>query len=254
MALNLLVDSGNSRIKWMLAGDDGSVAARGTASADVEAMLDKAWRRLPPPERIAVANVRGNGFEEEICRWCHANWRREAWFLRSTDTNLGIENGYREPHHLGSDRVAALIGARSLSDGAVLVVDCGTAITVDLLDADNRFRGGVIMPGPELAAQALRQRAPGIAATPAVAPAPASVLGTSTAACIASGTLYGAAGAVDRVLDEMSRCTNGPENGPLTVFLTGGDGERLRKLLRHAVDHRPDLVLTGLLEAVKRRC
>jgi type III pantothenate kinase len=186
-------------------------------------------------------------------RWCVMHWQREPWFLRSGDGTLGIINGYVEPEKLGSDRIAALLGARSLRQGDVVVVDCGTAVTVDWLDREEHFRGGVIFPGLSLLNGVLRERTAKVSAGYTWLPVPESVLGTSTDSCIASGVHFGLAGAIDRVIAEIKQARNN-EQDACTVYLTGGDAERLHPFFQSQMTHEPNLVLFGLREALTRKC
>jgi len=255
MALKLLVDIGNSRMKWRLTeGSDTTGAAGMIAGPITPAAVSHTWERQQdmPPVQIAVSNVRGSETEAVLTDWCQTRWQQSPWFVRSTDPVIGIKNSYKDPAQLGSDRLLALLGARTLSPGTLAVVDCGTALTIDLLDADDCFRGGVILPGPQLAANALRERAPGIAAAGTDSAVPESVLGRSTQECIDSGVYFGTGGAIDRLLEELLSPLGAAGDTP--VYFTGGDAEDLRKFVKHTVTQVPDLVLRGLLEVLRRKC
>ena len=211
---------------------------------DFMQQLDDAWSHLTVPHRVVVANVAGAEARQGLQSWVQRHWpAARLHFVVAVAAQLGVKNGYREPAQLGSDRWAALIGARQRVTGAVCVVDCGTAITLDALDAAGEFAGGVILPGITLARDALRARAPGIAAAEGD---DSSCFARSTAAGVAAGTLYGAAGAMERIVAEF-----GARLGKdMHVLLTGGDAPRLRPLLHGrwvgATEAVPDLVLQGL--------
>ncbi|MCK7498150.1 MAG: type III pantothenate kinase [Comamonadaceae bacterium] len=159
--------------------------------------------------------------------------------ISSSAGAFGVINSYVPPERLGADRWAALVAARARGAGAMCVVDAGTALTIDALDAHGVFRGGVILPGVALQRAAL---AHGTESVGAAAMAFGGCLAHDTAAAVAGGTLYGLAGAVDRVLDEQAQQLG----EPATVLVTGGDGPRLLPLLRHAAEPVPDLVLHGV--------
>ncbi len=268
--MNLLLDMGNTRLKWRLDSDrgrpDNALAEkqdharhpRGTLThssvpamdagrapvADFAQQLDAAWGALAAPQRVVLASVAAADSLHPVLQWLAQHWPATPLHsVTAVPAQLGVSNAYREPARLGSDRWAALIGARARSRGAQCLVDAGTALTLDALDADGVFAGGVILPGIALARQALLARAPGIAAADGDE---SSCFAHSTADGVAAGTLYGAVGAVERIVTEF-----GARLGPgMRVLLTGGDGPRLLPHLRirltYDVEEAPDLVLQGL--------
>ncbi len=257
--MNLLVDLGNTRLKWMLIDPGWLLIDPGWAEAQkrnlhtggallhgapLARQLDDAWSKLAAPQRVVVACVAGAEAQQGLQTWVQCHWpAAQLHFVAATAAQLGVKNSYYEPARLGSDRWAALIGARQRVTGPVCVVDCGTALTLDALDAAGEFVGGVILPGIELARRALRARAPGIAATDGD---DSSCFAHSTADGVAAGTLYGAVGAVERIVTEF-----GARLGKdMRVLLTGGDAPRLRPYLparlAYDVEEVPDLVLQGL--------
>jgi len=150
--------------------------------------------------------------------------------------------GYREPHRLGTDRLAAAVGGRALYPGKnVIVVDCGTATTVTALRRDGRLLGGAILPGLSLWGDALATRT---AQLPRVAPArPRRALGRSPAEGIASGTYFGHLGAVREVVARVAAEAFG--RGHFIVIGTGGHAALLNRDGLFTV-HEPTLVLHGL--------
>ena len=257
--MNLLVDLGNTRLKWVridlgrLSHDPGWTRAlesnphsRGVLlrGEDFTRQLDDAWSQLAAPQLVVVASVAGAAPQQALQAWVQRHWPAATLhFVVAPAAQLGVKNCYREPARLGSDRWVALIGARGWMAGPVCVVDCGTAITLDALNTAGDFVGGVILPGITLARQALLARAPGIAAAEGD---DSSCFAQGTADGVAAGTLYGAVGAVERIVAEF-----GLHLGKdMRVVLTGGDAPRLRPYLNprlaYAVEHVPDLVLQGL--------
>jgi type III pantothenate kinase len=166
-------------------------------------------------------------------------------FLEPTNAAYGIVNNYHDPKQLGSDRWAALIGARTLADGALGVIDCGTAITVDALSADNVFLGGAILPGFRLARNSLLKSTRGVNESESDL---VSVLGRSTADCVSSGVYYGLAGGVDRLVNEIEKTLV----QHLRLYVTGGDAIRLQPLLTAQTILEPELVLKGLSNVLNR--
>ena len=158
-----------------------------------------------------------------------------ARWIRAEAKQCGVQNGYREPARLGADRWAALIGARSLHGGGCVVVMAGTATTVDRLDADGRFRGGLILPGVALMKKALASNTADLPlATGRWTPEP-----VATDDAIESGCIEAQLGAIERMHARMS--------GDALCMLSGGAAESLAPLLNIPVRVVDNLVLEGLV-------
>ena len=150
-----------------------------------------------------------------------------------------MENEYDQPEQLGCDRWAALIGARSMTtSGALCVVDCGTAVTIDGLTQEDRFIGGVILPGIDLMQESLLTNTSDILESRAEFK---QVIGKTTAECVSGGSFIGTAGAIERVLREMASIVGEPK-----MYITGGDAPQLLPLISYSLQYEPDLVLIGL--------
>lgn len=195
----LCIDSGNSRIKWGLAEAEGDAwLASGTlAHCEVAqlAVLVEAW---PKPARLLLANVAGTAAEQAI-RGALGSWGEQLECVRSTAQAAGVSNGYRTPERLGVDRWCALIGARELSAEAQLVVMAGTATTVDSLDAQGRFLGGLILPGQQLMLQALARDTAGLP----LADGDYALWPQCTEDAIVSGAIEAQAGAIERAWQRL---------------------------------------------------
>ncbi|MFH1731438.1 MAG: type III pantothenate kinase [Planctomycetota bacterium] len=157
------------------------------------------------------------------------------------DVPLPMENRCEPPEAVGSDRLANAVAAHHEAHAKCLIVDAGTAVTVDAVAGDEAaFLGGAILPGIGLAAHSL---AKGTALLPNLTVKErGAAIGTSTAAAISSGVARGVAGAVDRLLADMTEELGGCEQ----VFLTGGDAARIERLCKTPMTLRPHLTLTGL--------
>ena len=242
--MNLLVDIGNTRLKWMLSNGPGHTSQALVRTDDTSRQLDLAWGDIPPPQWVVVASVAGAAVEQNVRRWAQRCWpAARVHFVVAATTGGGVKNSYRAPARLGSDRWAALIGARHLMQAPVCVVDCGTAVTIDALNAAGEFVGGVILPGIALARQSLRVGAADISETEGD---DANCFARTTADAVAAGTFHGLVGAVERIVTEL-----GAGLGKDTqVLLTGGDGPRLAPYLQGRIAYPmqsvPDLVLQGL--------
>jgi len=147
------LDSGNSRIKWGVHDGKQWLAQGAVAHADIEqlAQLPGKW---PSPDRVMLANVAGAEASLRI-REQLAPWLPVIQEVRSEHRRCGVSNNYLKPEQLGVDRWCALIGARGLSLTAAIVVMAGTATTIDTLDAEGNFLGGLILPGGELMRRSL---------------------------------------------------------------------------------------------------
>ena len=200
--------------------------------------LDNSFSALPRPEQVVAVCVTTGGHLQTLAQWVQGRWGVALQHVVTRAAQLGVTNSYRDPASLGADRWAALVAARARLSGAACVVDCGTALTIDALDQAGVYRGGVILPGLALMRTALL-RTQGVRdvlgdAGPALA--------QSTGDGVAAGTLLGLAGAIDRILDEQAALLGAQ---PQTL-VTGGDAQSLLTLLRHVVQHAPDLVLEGV--------
>lgn len=147
------LDSGNSRIKWGVHDGKQWLAQGAVAHAEVE-QLQRLVSDWPNPDKVLLANVAGAEAGGRI-REQLAPWLQVFFEARSETTRCGVTNQYRNPSQLGVDRWCALIGARGLSRTAAIVVMAGTATTIDTLDADGNFLGGMILPGGDLMRRSL---------------------------------------------------------------------------------------------------
>lgn len=242
----LLIDAGNSRIKWacLVGGvvQPGEPIAHSGDAGDVHA-LSLAWAPLPRPIRIVAVNVLGPDFAELLTGWAEDTWGLAVEFIAAQRAACGVVNAYREPERLGADRWVALIAARHACAGPVCVIDCGTAVTIDVLAANGGHLGGLIIPGLTLMRRALVERTAGIRlGADADRDGDAPLFARDTAGGVIGGTRYALAAAIDRIAGDV-RAAIGAD---LRCLLTGGDADTILPLLTGDYDHAPDLVLEGL--------
>jgi len=246
----LTVDLGNSRLKaclWRESGASFECAARWDDES-VELERFGGWLERARAPLAALASVAALAQTERVLALLEAHCERA--FL---GPDCGLEIRCSEPERVGADRLYAAAGAADRCGRSCLVVDAGTALTVDavLVSAGTRaFLGGAIAPGPRLSAAAL---AAGTARLPRVEPrAGAPALGTVTEGAIQAGVVVGFRGAAERLVEELAR-EAGFEVAP--VVLTGGAREFLlvpRPFTARALEVVPDLVHQGLLAALLR--
>lgn len=237
----LLLDIGNTRVKWGRLVQ-GEVRAGGVAMHKRDAgLVLQGWTLEARPEQVLVVSVAGAVLTEAVLEWVRRNWNLEAGLLRPGmgAEALGVRTDYRHPEKLGADRWASAVGAYAASKAAVCVVDCGSAITVDAVDATGRHLGGLIVPGWNLMRTALHL---GTAGLPFAETESVQLFAVDTVDAIVSGTLLGAAAMVDqltrRMLTELE--------GEVELWLTGGDAPHVLPYLQLEFRHAPGLVLQGL--------
>ena len=232
----LAIDAGNTRIKWGI--HDG---ARWRRQASLETArvsgLKAALARAPAPRVIVISNVAGAAVSEKLRRALPA--AESVLWIKSERMQCGVRSSYAQPAQLGCDRWAALIGAYRLFGAASVVVNAGTALTVDALTADGVFAGGMIVPGADLMRRALADNTAGLKLRPGAF----SFFPDATGDAIMSGAINASCGAIERMarfLEEAGQVQ------PLCV-LSGGGAALLAPHLILAVKVVDNLVLEGLL-------
>lgn len=240
--MTLLLDVGNTMLHWALCRD-GRLGTGGCfrhCGEDLARLTGQAWAELSAPDRVVIANVAGDDTGRAIAGWLQQHWGVSPEFIRAGATAGGVTNAYTDPEKLGIDRWAALVAAHRHYSGTVCVVDCGTAITLDLVTGAGTHQGGLILPGIESMKQQLLQNSADINAAGDLRPA--RLLATATADAVNDGAVYIAVAAIDRIIADLGAAYG----EALQVVLTGGDAPVLLSLLATPADHDPDLVLKGL--------
>jgi type III pantothenate kinase len=237
--MNLLVDLGNTRLKWLFE-DRGAKIAQGAlahATRLPELALAAAWDGLPKATRIVVASVAPLAVDVELETFVRQRFGVAPEFVTSPACALGVRNAYAEPERLGVDRFFALAAAHAAHRRAQIVIGIGTAMTLDALDAGGTHLGGWILPSPTLMRETLLART----ARVGVADGRLVELADTTADAVRSGTANAAIGAVVRFRENAARRL---AEHPALV-LTGGGADELAPFFPDA-ERRDDLVLDGL--------
>jgi type III pantothenate kinase len=242
----VLIDAGNSRLKWSVKKRQGwsSVTYQGYSPATRLVVMLELLVAIKPSV-VVMAHVLGDFFEKEVCVFCE----KEAISLTIVNAQAvgyGIKNAYDNASKLGADRFVGLIAvhhqhkANNDNNGNnSIVVSCGTAVTIDAINKQGEHLGGVILPGLQLWKDMLVQ------GTELLKQADAEdicVLATNTEQGIAAGSLYGLAGAIDRVCNEMKQSLT----DIVVLVLTGGGAESLLPYLKSTYKLSPNLVIQGL--------
>ena len=229
----LLIDSGNSRIKWRLV-KNGACLQHGVATHASWEDLRRAFSLLPQPHKIIISNVAGSNVEQSLRTAC-AIWPAPVELLTASNVLCGVRNGYEQPAQLGSDRWAALIAAWHKERSACLVVNCGTATTVDMMSSQGEFSGGLILPGVEMMQHSLCEGTAGLKLTQGEY----RKFPLNTADAIFSGAIQATVGAIHRQFDLLgapsARC-----------LLSGGAAGLVSSHLGIPFEQVDDLVLRGL--------
>jgi type III pantothenate kinase len=242
----LLLDVGNSRLKWGLRED---AVLHATGHVELRTFIEQGMPALTAQwpndvDSVVACNVAGDKVADQLSAGIKLQYERELCFVCSEGSAFNVTNSYHEPQRLGVDRWVAMIGARASCDTACVIIDAGTAITIDALDVDGQHLGGQILPGLELMAAALATETsdlPSIGSWFSDANERAGSLANSTATAISNGIIAAAVGAIELVLHALRK-----DGHDLTILLTGGDAGRINRSLDQAVQLRPDLVLEGL--------
>jgi type III pantothenate kinase len=236
-----LIDLGNSSMKWAWSsgGELTPVQSAQHRDASVTTVAQEYWQDRSRPERIVVASVASPETKESLRDWLLQQWRCEPTFVQATAQELGVTNAYSNPSELGVDRWLTLLAVHHQISAPVCVVDCGTAITIDLITADGVHLGGMILPGFGMMRQSLLEQT---AIPPVDTVEPSDWLASDTAGAVAVGGVSAVAALVDRVLEQsQQRLEVTPE-----LVLTGSDTGSIQGRLRSPGRIEPDLVIQGL--------
>lgn len=189
-------------------------------------------------EGVVVASV-VPPYDEAIRRLAEEHLNAPVRFLRN-GAQVGVKVDYDPPHAVGADRIANAVGALAFLSPPLVVVDFGTATTLDVVDGEGTYVGGAILPGIHVSLEALVGRTSKL---PAIAiEAPQTAIGKTTVHSLQSGVVLGYACAIDglieQVVDELG--------GTAQVVSTGGLGSAFTGLAKRIEAHYPELTLDGL--------
>ncbi len=216
---------------------------------NIDRLAEADWQGLAEPSAILGCVVAGDAIKRRLAEQMEI-WDVLPRWVHSSPQEAGLSNGYDHPARLGSDRWVAMIGAhhRLLARGIrkpCLVVMVGTAVTVEAIDASGRFLGGIILPGHGIMLRALESGTAGLhVPTGEVRDFP-----TNTSDALTSGGTFAIAGAVQRMVDNLTRhCGEAPE-----CIMTGGAGWKMAPSMTVSFELVENLIFDGLLEIASRR-
>ncbi len=241
----LLIDAGNTRVKWAVLGERGlgPLHADSHAGWDANEFRTRVLSAAGKVDRVLVANVGGERLTALIKEAVFNSWGLAPEFVQSTARAGGIQNAYVDPQKLGVDRWAAMIGAFALEARAVCVVGVGTAMTVDGVDASGVHLGGLIVPGPDLMISSLMHNTSDIAVRSRDGRLGDGLFADNTLGAVHQGAVHALAGLVDKAMAVMTtRFGEAP-----ALLMTGGAADRIEPHVATPVQQVPDLVLRGLV-------
>lgn len=240
--MKLLVDVGNSRIKWGVLHDSEikEANASGYEKVHLPEVLEESWCSLETPSEIHVANVAGGAIAEYISLYTLSRWNIKPNYAAVTHSCAGVRNAYDDVDQLGIDRWLAILMAWQKTQSITCVVSCGTAITIDGIDGEGQHLGGIIVPGLNLMQDSLLQGTHGINIRNKYEAE--GRFGNSTPSCVSNGAVYTVSSLVDRVLLDMEK-EHGQE---VCRIMTGGDAETINSFLKMKFEIDANLVLSGL--------
>ncbi|HSW05394.1 type III pantothenate kinase [Aquabacterium sp.] len=249
----LAIDIGNTRLKWSLYASPqpgAAVLAHGAVFLEtIDELAEGDWKRLQAPASMLGCNVAGDAIRRRVEEQLEL-WDIEPRWVVSNAHAAGISNGYDHPARLGTDRFVAQIGARHhvLARGVsrpVLVVMIGTAVTVDAVDVEGKFLGGLILPGHGIMLKALESGTAGLRVpTGEVVKFP-----TNTSDALTSGGTYAITGAIERMHRHLTQQCGEP---PVTL-IGGGAGWKVAPDLDIEHELVDSLIFDGLLALQSHR-
>jgi type III pantothenate kinase len=247
----LVIDIGNTRLKWGLyaqAAPGAKLLGHGAVPLeDIDGLWQTDWQHLSPaPQAMLGCVVAGEAIKRRVEEQLQAGWGIEPHWVSPSEQAGGVHNGYEHPQRLGSDRWAAIIGARHEAlkltgdqPPPVLAVMVGTAVTVDAVDALGCFLGGLILPGFGLMYKALESGTAGLK----VPTGEVSDFPTNTSDALMSGGTDAIAGAIERSLRRLQARTG---QAPMLI-MSGGAVSRLAHVEELPARVVENLIFEGLL-------
>ncbi|MDP2769334.1 MAG: type III pantothenate kinase [Giesbergeria sp.] len=249
----MAIDVGNTRLKWALYETPHPAAALLAQGAEfldhIDRLSDTAWARLPAPARMLGCVVAGDAVKRRVEEQMEL-WDAPPQWVVSSAREAGLTNGYDHPTRLGCDRWVAMIGARQrmLAQGParpLVVVMVGTAVTVEAIDAEGRFLGGLILPGHGIMLRALESGTAGLH----VPTGEVRLFPTNTSDALTSGGTYAIAGAVERMVQHIiAHCGAEP-----ACMMTGGAGWKMAPSMTRPFELVDNLIFDGLLTIASQR-
>ena len=248
----LAIDVGNTRLKWAIYASpapDAQLLAHGAEFLEnIDKLAEGPWATLEAPSHMLGCVVAGDALKRRVEEQMEI-WDVVAQWVVPSSSEAGVTNGYDHPSRLGADRWVAMIGARHrvLARGEpkpLVVAMVGTAVTVDAIDAQGRFLGGLILPGHGIMLRALESGTAGLH----VPTGDVREFPTNTSDALTSGGTYAIAGAIERMMQHVREHCGEP-----VLLMTGGAGWKMAPSMAVPFELVDGLIFDGLLELASHR-
>lgn len=232
----LSIDAGNSRIKWRLTDNGGLLSQGAHLTSDIANEKNIDFSAIKSPSEIRIASVSGDKVVELLKQQLRQQFSAPIRLAVVSATLGELSCAYEDPQTLGIDRWLAIAAAYDAYQEPVMVVDAGSAITIDIIGPDGQHVGGYIAPGLRLMHDALWEntsdvRVVGSGAEELWLP------GKNTQQAVNRGCLLAAVSTIESLASQF----------PVRIVITGGDGKILRQAISHNADYHSNLVLDGML-------
>lgn len=236
--MNILIDIGNTRIKWCV--DNDGILSTGKAiehhGNQFLEQIKQDWVKQVSADSLAIASVGSKQILSQLIELAKQIWPDiKVLIAKSSASAFSVFNAYQQAGQLGVDRWLGLIALQHYYPGNNCIVSCGTAITLDCLDDRGQHLGGLISPGLQLMKHSLFKETSGLSYTNQHYPV---ALADSTESAIYTGTLYATTGLIEKAVKNFCLCEK--------LVLTGGDAQMIAQHLALKTIIEPDFVLKGL--------
>lgn len=241
--MQLLLDIGNSSVKWGVCQKDNSFESTGLfaySGKTFEQDIQKNLSILEKPSLVLVSNVAGNEVFNSLNTWVMEQWQQECWQPIVTKDYKCLKNSYQDTKQMGLDRWLSMIASWETYQSALCLVSCGTAMTIDLIGNDGNHKGGYILPGIELMQKALINNTVQINSD--IKKNPSIEYARDTQTAINNGAFIASVSTINEVIDRFYK----EQNVDITCIITGGMANSIQPLLKHSFYNEPNLVLKGL--------
>jgi type III pantothenate kinase len=250
------IDVGNTRLKWAQyenAQPGARVLSQGAVFLEhIDRLAEFEWNRLQAPSRVLGCQVAGEAIRRRVEAQLE-QWDVNPSWVVSSQEEAGLHNGYDHPMRLGADRWVAMVGARhrmlrqqgTAPPKPLVVVMVGTAVTVEAIDGEGRFLGGLILPGHGIMLRALESGTAGLH----VPTGEVKTFPTNTSDALTSGGTFAIAGAIEHMVHQLTRhCGQAP-----LCYMTGGAGWKMAPSMTVDFELVDGLIFEGLLTLARHR-
>ncbi len=262
MTTGFLIDLGNTRLKWACY-ENMQMTSTGGYTYDIDQFAEtcsREWREVPKPDKVCVSSDVKTDLSNALTQWIDTHWEAQVHIISPENHAHSVKNAYKNPLQLGSDRWAALVAVKNNIKQAAIIVDCGTAITVDAITESGVHLGGMILPGIQLMRDSLLKGTHKIETVTNAKEMPLASLTNNTLDGIKSGVFTAIVAFINSAVDHtkstlvesaftlMTTQSSASQKNDMQIklIITGGDAEILLPLLDKSFIHRPQLVLEGL--------